>query len=380
MIGSFGSLMEDRIMKSGLLNLIKNGFFILWFRFKIPSFLVVWPIFAFSQQESAWPDLEEITQDFVLETRKIEIPGYPYAFNPSIVRWQGRLIMSFRVIDDPKLSFNSWIGIIVLDENFNPVGTPQRLNIRPSGSKVPCRAEDARLLTVGDFLWVVYSDNVEARLSRGGFRVYIAKLICHGDIFYLEDIECLSQFEGESQSLREKNWVPFDYQGCLLLSYSLTPHRVFFPVLNTGECETVATTRAAIGWQWGMLRGGTPAVLDDCGEYIAFFHSSKDLATVHSKGQVVPHYLIGAYTFSRHPPFHITRISSEPIIGQGFYRGASYRPYWKPVQVVFPCGLILDNRYIWIAYGRQDHEIFVAKIDKQGLFSHLVPVSSQSLD
>jgi predicted GH43/DUF377 family glycosyl hydrolase len=324
---------------------------------------------------SELPDLEETAQDFVLETRKIEIPGYPFAFNPSIIRWQGRLIMSFRVIDDPKASFNSWIGLIFLDENFNPVGQPQRLNMRPPESIVPCRAEDARLLTVGDDLWIVYSDNAEPKISRGGFRVYIAKVRLIGDCFSLEDIECLSQFEGESQCLREKNWVPFDYQNNLLLAYSLVPHRVFLPIMNTNECLTVSQSWSAIDWKWGDLRGGTPALLDDSGEYIAFFHSSKDMATVHSGGKIVSHYLIGAYTFSRHPPFNITRISSEPIVGKGFYQGAVYRPYWKPVQVVFPCGMILEENHIWIAYGRQDHEIYIVRIDKKGLFNHLVPVA-----
>jgi len=32
-------------------------------------------------------DLDSMAQDFVLETKKIEIPGYPCAFNPAIVRW-----------------------------------------------------------------------------------------------------------------------------------------------------------------------------------------------------------------------------------------------------------------------------------------------------
>jgi predicted GH43/DUF377 family glycosyl hydrolase len=328
----------------------------------------------------ALPDLEEMAQPFVLETRKIEIPGYPHAFNPSIVRWQGRLIMSFRVIDDPKAAFNSWIGLIFLDENFCPIGESQRLNMRDSGSTIPCRAEDGRLLTVGDNLWIVYSDNAEPLVSRGGFRVYIAQVILTDKVFSLQNIECLSRFEGESRNVREKNWVPFEYQRTLLLAYSLTPHQIFFPIMNEGECRTVAKSLATIDWNWGMPRGGTPAILDECGEYVAFFHSSKEMATIHSKGQIASHYLIGAYTFSCHPPFHITRVSPEPIIGKGFYQGADYRPYWKPIQAVFPCGMIIDEKFIWISFGRQDHEIHIAKIDKEGLFSHLMPVSSQSLE
>src|SRR3990172_2038802 len=41
-------------------------------------------------------DLDLIDQDFILGTKKIEIPDHPFAFNPSIIRWQGHLLMSFR--------------------------------------------------------------------------------------------------------------------------------------------------------------------------------------------------------------------------------------------------------------------------------------------
>jgi predicted GH43/DUF377 family glycosyl hydrolase len=339
-------------------------------------FILILNTFSFPVFAACTPiDLEEMAQDFVLETRQIAIPGYPDAFNPSLIRWQGRLLMSFRVIEDPKASFNSWIGLIFLDDDFHPIGLPQRLNMRAAGSLVPCRAEDARLLMVGDRLWIVYSDNTEPKISRGGFRVYIARVNWIGNQFLLDGIERLSHFEGESPNLREKNWVPFDYQNNLLLAYSLDPHQIFFPIQGTGDCQTVAKSESAIDWKWGRLRGGTPAILNDDGEYLAFFHSSIDLATTYSDGKIVSHYLIGAYTFSSQPPFHITRISPEPIVGRGFYHGPVYRPYWKPVRVVFPCGMILDQDYIWIAYGRQDHEIFIAKIDKKGLYNHLKPVS-----
>ena len=97
------------------------------------------------------------------------------------------------------------------------------------------------------------------------------------------------------------------------------------------------------------------------------------MATLHSKGKIIPHYFMGAYTFSANPPFKITRISREPIIGKNFYHGTSYKT-WKPLHVVFPGGFVESDGYIWILYGRQDHEIWVAKLDKQKLFDGLIPV------
>jgi hypothetical protein len=83
---------------------------------------------------------------------------------------------------------------------------------------------------------------------------------------------------------------------------------------------------------------------------------------------------MGAYTFSESPPFPLIRISPEPIMGRGFSSGESYLPYWKPVCVVFPGGFIFDDTSIWLVYGRQDHELWVAKLDKQGLLNSLIPI------
>ncbi|MBS3904487.1 MAG: hypothetical protein KGZ39_04095 [Simkania sp.] len=320
-------------------------------------------------------DLEDLAQDFVLETKKIEIPLYPGAFNPSIIRWHGNLLMSFRVIQDPKHSFNSQLGIIWLDEEFNPISEPQLLNTRDGSSNVPSRAEDGKLIAINDQLFMVYSDNTDPVISRGGFRVYVSRLDFEGERCVMKNIECLSSFEGMSPFVREKNWVPFEYNQSLFLAYSLNPHFILSPqLLGNGHCETFALSQGHIQWDWGTLRGGTPGLLHD-GKYLAFFHSSKDMATLHSEGKSISHYFIGAYTFQSHPPFSITSISPSPIIGKQFYHGKVPKPYWKSLRVVFPGGYISDGEYIWMVYGRQDRELWVVKLDKKGLLQSLVPVS-----
>jgi predicted GH43/DUF377 family glycosyl hydrolase len=319
-------------------------------------------------------DLELAEQHFILETKKIEIPGYPYAFNPGIIRWQGRLLMSFRIIPDRRESFNSEIGLLFLDENFCPVSEPQLLSFRDEYSIAPCRAEDARLISRGDKLYIVYDDNTELKISKEGFRVYVAEILYTGEHFVVDRIECLKSFENESRQVREKAWVPFEYQENLLLAYSILPHRIFYPRLDgSGICDTIACTESAIDWEWGILRGGTPGLIEKEG-YLAFFHSSTEMATIHSFGEKMTHYFIGAYLFSSDPPFTILKISPEPIIGKNFYHGNRYKPYWKPIRCVFPCGYISDAEYIWIAYGRDDHETWIVKLDKQGLLKSLIPL------
>lgn len=317
-------------------------------------------------------DLEKMAQSFVIETKKIKVPGYPNAFNPSIVRLPQGFLMSFRHIPNPAKSFNSEIGLIWLDQNFDPIGSAQLLDIR-NGSLIPSRAEDARLLTVGDCLFLVYSDNEDEKITKGGFRLFFAQLKYEEKKFSLHHIEKLSKFEGESKDRREKNWVPFDYKGILFLAYSIDPHKIFRPLLDFGQCETFCETDQQIQWNWGELRGGTPA-LKVGNEYLAFFHSQKKMATEHSEGKEMLHYFMGAYTFSTEPPFELTRISPQPIVGKGFYKGPMYKPYWGSVRVVFPCGYVFDDKFIWIAYGRQDHEIWIVKVEKERLLKSLVPV------
>ena len=326
-------------------------------------------------------DLETKAQDFVLNTKKIEIPGHPHAFNASIVYWRGSLILSFRELPLPnkalacsiQSSSLSRVGLVFLNDDLTLASDPYVLDL-PGATfegEILARSEDARLINVDEHLYIVYSDNSNQIVTEGGFRMHVGKLDFDGTCFSLTNLEALTDFPGQSLKRREKNWVPFEYKGDLLLVYSILPHKIFKPRLDgSGKCDFLDSSRTEISWKWGELRGGTPA-LRNKDEYLAFFHSSMNITTEHSNGQSIPHYFIGAYTFNKDAPFNITSISPEPIIGKNFYKGASYAPYWHPVQVVFPCGFVFNEDYIWLAYGRQDHEIWIAKIDKAGLLISL---------
>jgi hypothetical protein len=323
---------------------------------------------------------EETLPSVILEVKQIQVPGYPFAFNPSIVRWRGLLVMSFRDVYDPLLlsdfdsAGNSRIGIVFLNDDFSPLGRPHLLDLQGE-SWIPSRAEDPRLIAIGDRLYIVYSDNKEEWPTKGGYRMYVAELHFDGSRFSVQEIEGLFNFEGENPQRREKNWVPFENNGELLLAYSLNPHCIMRPLLGSSQCETVAKSEGVISWEWGELRGGTPGLLIDDHHYLSFFHSSKSFSSVFSNGEKILHYFIGAYTFSAHLPFEITQISPKPLVSKEFYADNVYVPYWKPLNVVFPGGFVHDDQNIWMVYGRHDHEMWVVKFDKQGLLDTLVPVN-----
>lgn len=313
-------------------------------------------------------DLDALRTDFVLEAKKIEIEGYPDAFNPSIIRWDGSILMCFR-IRDPITAATNQIGYLWLDDEFNPTSPPKILDLKINDSFLHTNTQDPRLIFAGGNLYIVFNDMVKM-LSGQIRRMFISKLYVEGDRISILDTECILHFQKENIKRDEKNWAPFEYNGKLLLTYSINPLIILKPLPGTEKCETVSSNEKQIQWDWGELRGGTPALLHE-GEYLGFFHSSKEMKTLQSKEKKISHYFIGAYTFTPKPPFSISKITPLPIVGENFYNGPEYKT-WKPLRVVFPGGYIFDESSIWIAYGKQDHEVWVVKLCKKALLENLV--------
>lgn len=322
----------------------------------------------------AFINLDQMAQEYVLETKQIQVPAYPGAFNPSIIRWNGSLLFSFRV-RDPIHQATNGIGLIWMDEDFNPIGMPQILNIRYENRHSPSKQQDPRLIQVGQRLFLAYNNTVDP--AQGELRrMYVVELTYDGSRFHAEKPQALLDYPYLRADRSEKNWVPFDYEEKLMLAYSLNPHRIFTPIEDTSSCELVAESMCTHRWEWGTLRGGTPALkIGD--QYLAFFHSSIHMPSAHSNGKNIIHYFMGAYTFSATAPFQLTRISPEPIFGPDFYSGPAYKT-WKPLRVVFPCGFVMNEDFAWVVYGKQDYEMWVVKIDKKKLLDSLIPVVSKS--
>lgn len=349
---------------------------------QIPSMLQKIADYPYSQEkpveeEKIFPleeqiDFNKLKQDFILETKKIQIPEHPHAFNPSIIRWKGQLLMSFRCYD-PKTRATNPIGLVWLDENFEPISTPQIFEFPFHNPVLLSKQQDPRLIAVNGRLFLVYNNIKEDVIHREMRRMFIVELFESQGLFTSSQPECLLHFENENEMRYEKNWVPFEYNGELLLAYSIIPHRIMRPLEGTHSCETLYDTRIPFTWDWGVPRGGTQALLDK-DHYLSFFHSWKDIPTVQSNGKKITHYVLGAYIFENKPPFSILAVSPEPIVADNFYEPPYYRT-WKPLRCVFPAGILLDEEFVWITYGRQDHELWVTKIDKKKLLQSLIPLS-----
>jgi predicted GH43/DUF377 family glycosyl hydrolase len=199
--------------------------------------------------------------------------------------------------------------------------------------------------------------------------MFLSELTVSNQGYRLSEPLRLSHADNYSHVLHQKNWIPFEWNKTLHVSYSLFPHEVLETNVKSGASHCVHNTQGILNWDYGQPRGSTPPVLVD-GEYLAFFHSSCRMTSAASHHQIAWHYFMGAYTFSANPPFEITHMSEKPIIGENFYTPSS-----RYKRVIFPGGCVVEGAYIHVAYGKDDHEIWIATFDKEALKQSLKPIN-----
>jgi len=319
---------------------------------------------------SCYIPFENLIGEYVLKSKEIRFSAFPGAFNPSIVRWKDEFLLSFR-IRDPLTNSTYRIGLVQLDKNFNVQGPVSEIMMPRISPNQLVREQDPRLIVIGEKLFMVYNTSINGISVKETRRVFVGEVLFDNDQFFIGSIEGPLSFPGEKEMRQEKNWVPFEYNGELLFAYSLDPHRILKPIFGSNACIDYSSSRVPIKWDYGPLRGGTQAYLIG-DRYLSFFHSSKSITR--PNGEKLTYYFMGAYTFSAEPPFEIMEVSPHPIVGPDFYVGPPYKT-WKPLRVVFPCGFVFDDQYIWVACGKQDHEIWIYKLDRNGLLGSLVPVN-----
>ncbi len=321
-------------------------------------------------------------KNLVSSVFKIVLKEFPDAWNPSIIEVKEGFILTFRYLPEPiKRAYISYVGAVLLDKNFKQISPAQLLDLRKDNFLIPSQAEDARIFSYDDRLFIIYNDNPIVMNTRAIDRrdLYIAELFYShigalqedGSILHFDVATPIKLIHPKMYSSRiwEKNWAPFVSNGTLYLTYSINPHEILCADLETGICQPHYSTPFSNSWKWGSLRGGTPATLSD-GEFLAFFHSGKPFVSGASiENESLWHYLMGAYTFSATPPFNVTRISPLPINEKSFYIQSE-----NPKRVVYPGGYLISGDNIYVAYGKDDCEIWVAVINKTKLLKTLRPV------
>ncbi|MCI5051819.1 MAG: hypothetical protein MRY21_01620 [Simkaniaceae bacterium] len=307
------------------------------------------------------------SQSIIDDFWRLEIPGYPNGYNPSIIDYEGGYLLVFR--DTPDMINDPWVSYIAcarLNHKFQIVGSPQRIPVRGDYCSIQSQAEDARIFKMGGDYYLIYNDNMDIVSSLPYARrdMYLAKLVCENGVFSVEKPIKLRHPQRYYTQKWEKNWVPFVKNDRLFFSYSIVPHEVLSYEEN---CRPVYLTGEKQRWKWGAFRGGSPAIEVKEG-YLSFFHTSEAFRSPVSRRKEMMHYYMGAAIYSKEPPFVVTHISPYPLMAKNLYAPTGY---WK--RVIYPGGFVEKGRYIYLVYGKDDSEIWIAKINKEELLTSLIP-------
>ena len=77
----------------------------------------------------------------------------------------------------------------------------------------------------------------------------------------------------------------------------------------------------------------------------------------------------GGLYFLKRSSISSRKISAKPIVADGF----SHTRSDEGKRVIFPGGCILSDSKIYVAYGKDDCQIWIATLDKKALMDSLVP-------
>ena len=228
------------------------------------------------------------------------------------------------------------------------------------------------------------------------------------NMFFSKDSPVHITIDHEFGERHQKNWTPFEYcPGCKFVDgivspsyvqelqdkigkrlyepalelyiYSIMPHRIVYTVPSPDDrtienAHTVSLTKLLpkYKWEWGEMRGGSPAVLWNATHYISFFHSS---GVFHQKWTIS--YYMGAYLFESRPPFGITHMSVNPIVHANMINESLGWAYKVVDVIVFPCGIILDDDFIHVSYGHNDRDGWILKLKRDIFINSLERVESE---
>jgi predicted GH43/DUF377 family glycosyl hydrolase len=325
-------------------------------------FLIVWK----RESKELDPRLHDLADSAIVFTRKIQIPGYPKAFNPSLIPFQDGYLLSFRTRHRAKPGTLharrkdvSFLGVVQLDRDFRVIEkSAQLLDVTSYADHFSSTAEDGRLFKVGSRIFIFFNDFPISKNK--GYALYFAELIEKESRFVFK--EPAKQLQYAQAISIEKNWSPFSSGDKIYLTYSDQPRVILEVDIKTGDCKQAARYCINWQWQWGEIRGGTPAL--QLGEtLLTFFHSSIPSDLKKSKGGRL--YMMGAYIFDAHFPFTPQRVTALPLGEKEYYTKENRH------NVVFPGGIAIKEDLIHVAWGKNNKQIYITTFEKSKLLNSL---------
>ena len=311
--------------------------------------------------------LEQLSNTSIAQTREIIIPEYPGAYNPSLISYEDGYLLSFRlvkgrsgVIENSLRLRDSFIGVVKLDQQLNVLEeTAQILEIASYSPDISITVEDVRLFNSNGRIFIIFNDIPP--LGAHGNSMYLGELNEENGNFVLKEPAKFLNYPFAKPI--EKNWTPFVFNGKIYVIYSEQPRVVLEVDVDTGNCQEVSRLAPHWNWNFGEIRGGTIAYPVN-ETFLTFFHSSFFTETSIRKA-----YVMGAYTFDKDPPFLVRTITPAPLGDLTYYEDNSSN-------VVFPGGMVVEDHFIFVAWGKGDKQIMITTFDREKLLASMDPFKS----
>ena len=314
------------------------------------------------------------------------------AYNPAIVRFDGRLLMAYRVDSSRRGAMRRRIGLCQLDEPWQIIPG----SVSPLSDTIHNGGDlhyDPRFLVYRDRLFIHYNNNFQTRPNR----IFLVEL--DPDTLATKAPARPLALDGPRRDI-EKNWMLFEHEGELLAVYTIAPHVILRAELTgTGPvvCHPVYQTDWAVSAYtalWGEPCGGAPPVRHD-EVYVSFFHSRYPVSRVRwvlrywpvPPGAKLPRYLAaierrlrrpfnqvryvgGVYAFEAAPPFRPVWLLPEPVLRPENEQPRQQRRRANPSAsgIVYPCGAVQWDDESWlVSYGVHDERCVLQLIPQSNL-------------
>lgn len=274
-----------------------------------------------------------------------------FSYNPSIIRAEGDLWMTYRYHFAG--DYRTRLGIARVGQD----GRIDRVQDLPiEGHSV----EDARLFAYHMEPWISWVESKwEGALNSPKSVVKFAKVeLPHNDnvMARVWKIGRIYQpdFANNDWSVIQKNWCFFeDGKEKFMCIYRPQPEQI---VVNfSGDKAITQWNTKSPRWPYGEIRGGN--IVPHDGKLLRFFHSR----TNQGIGAVENRYYVGAALMEPEPPFATIAVSRKPILYGSELPGGNGARNWKS-NVVYPCGAIKDGDGFILAVGINDSACALVKI------------------
>ena len=279
-----------------------------------------------SKVHSRYPKVSE-----QLPTKWVQSPLLPpFQYNPSIIRLQGKLWMTYRHHPDPANPITR-LGLAQLNDDGGVISAIP-LNIDGPAQ------EDGRLFSYHGELWLSWVESIWDKKP-------VRTVLKHGKIVLPFDetgkpvgtIDRVFQpnLGTNDGTSTQKNWVFWEWDWRELVAiYISTPHHTVARFRGDIVAQEYKSEKAT--WPYGEIRGG--CVLPYNGKLLRFFHSHLN----NDHGPVPHRYFIGAMLMNPNPPFEVISVSRKPILYgsevDDLAPDVRKTVPFRNGNVVFPCG------------------------------------------